>query len=67
MEQDGSVPLCPDLLTEEELASHVKLAELIVTGKEPRLPVQAMFVMLAIAVLDLERRLYRAIRSGSGA
>ena len=64
MEQDSLVPLCTDFLTSEELASHVRLAELIVAGEEPRLPVQAMFMMLAIAVVDLARRLERATGVG---
>ena len=51
------MPLCTDVLTPEELASHVRLAELIVAGDEPRLPVQAMFMMLAVTVLVLARRL----------
>lgn len=49
-----------DKLSDEELAAYIVLAQLVLHNIEPHLPVQAMFVCLAQAVLELRDRLYQA-------
>jgi hypothetical protein len=60
MDQDGARPVCSDVLSDEDLAEIIVLAQLVTAHVEPRLPVQAMFMALAQGVLDLRRRLYDA-------
>lgn len=52
--------LRPDKLSDEELGAYIVLAQLVLAKMEPKLPVQAMFICLAQAVLELRDRLYQA-------
>jgi hypothetical protein len=51
-----------EAMTDDDLASMIKAAELIVAGKDPHVPINTQIKSLAITVLELRDRLLSAAR-----